>query len=263
MKRKLSISQAWDECREILRRNDRLFTAVALALIVLPGVVQSLVTPPAPVGQLPPAGPWIAVVIVCILVSIAGQLAIIRIAVGPGITVGEAIRHGAKRMPIYVAALVIWILPFAIVGGLLFSLLVPPNSNPIAGLGLLLLVIALLFFAVRLIISGPIASAEGRGPLGILTRSWELSRGNWWRLFGFFVLLLIAALCVSLAVEALAGTIVGLLFGKIEHMSVGALIMALLTQLAVTVVTVVFLVMIARIYVQLSGYGENPAEVFA
>ena len=39
--------------------------------------------------------------IVVVLDRLAGQLALIRLALGPSITVGGAIAHGVRRMPIY------------------------------------------------------------------------------------------------------------------------------------------------------------------
>jgi len=45
---KLSISRAWDETREIFRRDGGLLVSVALALIVLPAIVVGIVAPPEP-----------------------------------------------------------------------------------------------------------------------------------------------------------------------------------------------------------------------
>src|SRR5215218_4390709 len=41
----LSISRAWDETRDIFRRDGGLYVAVALALIVLPEVVVGIIAP--------------------------------------------------------------------------------------------------------------------------------------------------------------------------------------------------------------------------
>ena len=42
-------------------------------------------------------------------------------------------------------------------------------------------------------------------PIGILQRSWQLTAGSWWRLFGFLILFIIAVLCVMIAAGALVG----------------------------------------------------------
>ncbi|MFL6830262.1 MAG: hypothetical protein ACJ8D5_06540, partial [Sphingomicrobium sp.] len=104
---KISLSRAWEESREVLRRDGRLLGIVALALIVLPGTVQALLTPPVAEGSLPPVGAWIAVAVVAALIGLVGQLAIVRLALGPHMTVGEAIAHGARRMPVYFASVLL------------------------------------------------------------------------------------------------------------------------------------------------------------
>ena len=258
MGRKLSISRAWDETRDVLRRDGRLIAAVALALIVLPSTIQTLVSPEAPPGELPEPGAWMAVALIAILVGLIGQLAVIRLAIGPQTSVGEAIGHGTRRLPALLGALLIWILPLV---ALIFALvpgLQSPNPSGAAALAFFLVLLLLVFLAVRLVVAAAVASAEGVGPIGILRRSWALTSGSWWRLFGFLVLFIIAAIVVMIAAGAMIGVIVGIVFGRPEPMSVGALLIALVTQLAIAAVTVVFLVMLARIYLQLSG--AEPAE---
>jgi hypothetical protein len=258
MARKLSISMAWDETRGVLRRDGRLIATVALALMVLPGTVHELVSPNAPAGELPDPGAWMIVALVAFLVGIVGQLAVIRLAIGPQTSVGEAISHGTRRMPSLVGAMLLWLVPLV---GLLLALASAmresKDSAPLA-LAFLILVVVLVYLGVRLITATAIAGAENAGPIGILKRSWALSSGRWWRLFGFLFLFVIAAAAVLFAVKALVGLLVEVLFGTPEPMSIGALIVALVAQLAIAAVTVFFLVMIARIYLQLSA--PEPAE---
>src|SRR5256885_7186342 len=118
---KMSISLAWDESRAVLARDGKLLGTVALALFVLPGIILDLSMPEAAVGEFPPAGPWMAVAGVAILVSLIGQLAIIRLAMGPHLTVGEAIGHGARRLLPYVAAVLLWGLPIIVVASVFYA----------------------------------------------------------------------------------------------------------------------------------------------
>jgi len=260
---KLSISKAWDEARETLGRNASLLTTVALALFVLPGVVSDVVTPAAPPGEIPTLGTWTIVTVVALLIALVGQLAVIRLAIGSRLTVGEAIGHGARRAPAYFVATIIWILPFLIIGALLFGMVAkdPTNAPPAAAFALLLLACVMLFFAIRMLMTSPVASAEPVGPVAIIKRSWEMTRGNWWRLFAFFLLFVIAVLVAVTAVGAVAGVIAELVLGGDEPLTVGALFVALLTQLVSAAVSVVLMVMLARIYVQLAGDGAAEASV--
>lgn len=249
---KLTLSRAWDESREVLRHDGRLLATVALALIAFPSTIQSLVTPAAPQGELPPPGPWMIVAAVAIIIGIVGQIAIVRLAIGPHTTVGEAIGHGARRMPAYLAAVLIWVFPLAIAIVAFISTVGEKPSVSGALLFMLIMVVGI-FFVIRLIMMPAVASADRYGPIGILNRSWALTRGNWWRLFAFLVAFVVGALCAIIAVEAVVGSVVTLLFGTPEPMSVGTLIIVLVTQLIIAAISVVYFVMVARIYVQLAG----------
>jgi len=73
----------------------------------------------------------------------------------------------------------------------------------------------------------------------------------------------VAVLCVMVAVGAVIGILAGILLGPAEPMSVSALVIALVTQLAVAAVTVVFLVMLTRIYLQLASRSVTVPETAA
>jgi len=261
MAAKLSLSRAWEETREVFRRDGRLIAIVALALLVLPTTVQALVTPAAPPGELPETGAWMIVALVALLIGVTAQLSIVRLAIGPATSVGESIAHGARRMPIYLAAMVIWLVPFLVVMFMLLAAIRLPAPNPAAVLGFFVVLVVTVLLAVRLVLALAVASSERVGPLRVLKRSWGLSRGNWWRLFAFFVLFLITAVCVMVAAGAAIGLVTALVLGPPEGTNVSALLVALVTQLAVAAVTAVFVVMLARIYVQLAGRGEAEVSV--
>jgi len=258
---KMSLSRAWEESRDVLRRDGRLLAIVALALIVLPSTIQGLVTPRAAEGALPPLGPWLAVAIATLIIAMIGQLAIVRLALGPHTTVGDAIAHGARRMPVYLAAVLLWIVPVMAVVVFVVTRLDEANPQPAIAIAFFLAMLLIMFLSVRLVLSSAVASAEKVGPAAILQRSWSLSAGNWWRLFAFLLLFIIAVLCLLIATSAVAGIAVTTLIGDAEPMSVSALIITLVTQMVVALVSVVFFVMLARIYVQLAGRGEAQVGV--
>jgi membrane-anchored glycerophosphoryl diester phosphodiesterase (GDPDase) len=138
----------------------------------------------------------------------------------------------------------------------------PIDTVPPAALFIiLLLTVVILAVAVRLLLASPIASLEGLGPVAILKRSWQLSAGHFWRLFGFLILFLIAAIVVLGVVSMIAGLIAAVA-GEAEPFSVAALIVALLTSVASAAVTTVFVVMLTRMYVQLAGRDAEIEEVF-
>jgi len=254
---KLSISKAWDETREVLRRESKLLTTVALALIVLPGVVQNMASPAMAPGKIPEPGLWMLVVFICVVVGLVGQLAVIRLATGPETSVGEAIAHGARRIPSYLGVAIILFLPLLVIMYALAQQFQGASPSGGAALSFLILFGVFIFLIVRFLLFSAVTSAEKIGPIAIIRRTWSLTRGNWLRLFGFFVLFIIAFLLVRLASIAIIGIVVGLLFGPPEPMTIGALISSLVSQLLMGALSVVFAVMIARMYVQLARQGAE------
>lgn len=265
--RRLSISAAWDETRAILARDGGLLMTVALALVAFPSVVSSLIS-----SSGTNAGTnlvWADVVaFICSLIALAGQLALIRLALGPSITVGAAIGHGLRRVPIYFLAVLMLVVALFIVAIPLVVLLgamgVPlnakpiPMSTPVIAVGLLFMAI-IIFFGVRLLMSSPVASAEDVGPVAILQRSWRLTADHWWPLFGFLLIFLIGAIVLLMAVGSAVGSVIVLLMGPVQPMSAAALVIALIQSLFSAAVTTLFAVMLARIYLQLTGGGAQAS----
>lgn len=260
---RISLSAAWDETKSILARDGRLLGAVALAMLVLPGIILDLSMPQATPGEMPPAGAWIAIGAVALAISLAGQLAVIRLALGTGTSVGDAITHGFRRLPSYLGALLLWVGPLMLIGWLLYRAAGVGTETPrgAPAFGLLALVLVGLFLAFRLLLSSAVASAESEGPIGILKRSWALGRGNWWRLFAFALLFAITLLVLLGAIAAVLGSAVAAASGGLEPWSLGTLAMSLVSQLISSAVSVVFFVMLARMYRQVAGTAGSDAAV--
>ena len=266
---RLSISAAWEETRAILARDGRLLSSVALALVALPATATGLVSPNGFAETTAPL--WIdLVMLIASLIALAGQLALIRLAIGPSITVGSAIAHGLRRMPVYllsaimvVLALIVIGIPFALA---LAALGVPLEAKPVPVSGILVIVatiyvLIVCFVGVRMVMAAPAASAEPIGSIAILRRSWTLTSGHFWPLLGFLLVFFVGAIIVLAAIVAAAGAVIGLTLGPPEAGSASALLLALVQGLVNAGVTVLFAVMLARIYVQLTGGGVAHPSV--
>ena len=256
---RISLSAAWDETKAILARDGRLLVAVALAMLVLPGLILDLSMPTATPGKMPPAGPWMAIAAVAIAISLAGQLAIIRLALGAGTSVGDAIVHGFRRLLPYLAALLLWIVPLVLIAGALYAAAGVESETPkgAPAFGFMVIVGIGLFLAFRLLLSSSVASAETEGPIGILKRGWALGRGNWWLLFVFSMLFAVMLFVVLGAISAVLGSVVAAASGGIERWSLGSLLVSLISQVISSTISVVFFVMIARMYRQAAGAGSD------
>ena len=263
----LSISRAWEETRALLWREGKLATSVALAMIALPVTVAGLVNPSGTASMRDPL--WIDIVmVICSLIVLSGQLALIRLALPPSTSVGDAIRHGLVRMPVYVAAavliaigLLLAALPLVVI---LAAVGAPTDEAQLVQSPIFLFVcfvylLFLCFIAVRMIMGSPAASAEPIGPIAIIRRSWTMTGGHWWRLFGFLILFLVGAGILLIAVSTVAGTIVSLFLGPLEPLSASALVTSLIEAVFQAAVSVIFAMMLARIYAQLSGRDAQPS----
>lgn len=260
---KLSITTAWNESADYLKNHFGTLFTIAVALITVPNVaLQALGPGAAAPGETPEPGLWMLLLPLVLILGITGSLAISTLALGRASTVGEAIGHGFRRfLPMLGASLILILafclilLPLVVATGLQpgdFTAPTPATAGKIL-LVMLLFLAVILFFGVRLLVTTPVAAAETAGPVAIIARSWALTRGHFWRLLGFLLLLGIAAVVVIMVATMVIGLIVTALAGPPVPGTVAGLLMLLVAGLLNAIFLVVMTTMIARIYLQLAG----------
>jgi hypothetical protein len=261
----ISLGRAWDESAAFVKRHAGLLFPIAFVLVAIPAAILAATTPGAEQGQLPPAGPWIALLAASIVLGLAGQIALTFLAVRGDSTVGQAIGRGFRRfLPLFGAMLLVFlallILAFFVI--LVIALLTPgaASTPPDRDATLKVFRITLLLFAPLLVYLGarilpltPTAAAEEGGPLTLLRRSFALTRGNVWRLVGFILLVAVLVVVVNLAVASVGAIVATLVGGEIRPGSISSFIVLLIGAALQTVITVYLATIIARIYVQLAG----------
>jgi hypothetical protein len=263
--RKVSISAAWDETKAIIARDGKLLAAVALALVTLPQTILAVVG--LPVG--PEAKPVSSLMyFAVVLIGLAAQVALNRLAIGPSTTVGGAIGRGFARLLPLLAAFILF--------GIALVLILMLIALPLAGAGvitipaagqppspslilIMLILLALGFAIVQLAI--PVSAAEVGGPIRLLTRSWHLSRGSYLRLLAFVLFVFVGIVVIGLAVRSVVGSLIILALGNPTAGTMSALLLGLVGGLLQAAFTLVSAVMLARIYVQLAGRGETDSGV--
>ena len=266
---RLSISRAWDESKAIFARDGRLFVAVALALVVLPAIVVGLAVP-RPESQ--DVGALAQILqLLASLIGIVGQLALIRLALGPATTVGGAISHGARRFPATFGALLLMVLGLAVIvvpvlmaftaAGVIESPTAATTPTAAGASVILLLILVVFALAVRFMLTVPVASAEQGGPLTIVKRSWSLSKGHYWRLLALMLLLVLTAGLLILTAGAIGGILAAIISPDLEPFSLGELVLDLFAGVAQGAFTILSSLMIARIYAQLAGGAEVETTV--
>jgi membrane-anchored glycerophosphoryl diester phosphodiesterase (GDPDase) len=127
--------------------------------------------------------------------------------------------------------------------------------------GFLAIFIAFAIIGVRLWITVPAIAVEQPGVLAALRRSWDLTRGHFWRLFGVLLVMWLGTLAMSMV----AGIVIGVLsvFGGVTGIFVGQGLNILVSIIA----NALFAVAAAVVYVELrrakEGFGlEDIAAVF-
>jgi hypothetical protein len=219
-------------------------------------------------GQLPDAGLWLLAVPLALVAGMIGNIAIAYLALRPATSVAEALQRGLRRfLPLLGAALMLGlglvlmtiVLAVIIVGVAGITPGDAADQQRMAVLLSLMLLPILLFLGVRLLPTTPIAASEEAGPIGIIQRAWSLTAGHFWRLLGFLLLLLIAAMVIMIAITAVFGIIVTLTLGSpMEPATIAAYVMAAFNALVQAVVVMITATLIARIYAQLSA--DSPIE---
>lgn len=262
---RLSISRAWEETAAFARREARLLFPVAFLLMSLPGSILQAMAPVTTPGKLPELGLWLAFLPVVVIGSLVGGLAISHLALRPGASVGEALQIGLRRfLPLLGAAVLVGVgvsllmIPLILIVAVLAT---PASAGAVppalAVLPVLLMIPVLVVVWVRLILMTPAAAAESVGPIALIRRSWDLTRGHFWRLLGFLVLLILVSLVVLTAVGAIGGILVILIAGQPQPGSIAMFLVLLISALVQAVVSGLFTAFIARIYAQLAGTGDE------
>ena len=265
---RLSITTAWNETSAFVRNNVGPLFTIAFALMVLPGVVFQVLSAHGAAGSGAASAVAAIVGLAMIVLSLVGSIAISTLALGRERVFGSAIAYGFRRfLPLLAASLLLALaavlvaLPLIVVSGLQPEDFVSPTPTPDVAARLLLvmlvLVLLLVVLWVRLMLMTPVAAAEPGGPIAIIRRSWQLTGGHFWKLFGFILLFMIAFLVVIGAVSIVLGIVIGVIAGSVEPTTLGGLLVMLVSGLLNALFLVLLTSMIARIYAQLTGTQES------
>ncbi|MBE2999842.1 glycerophosphoryl diester phosphodiesterase membrane domain-containing protein [Nocardiopsis sp. HNM0947] len=178
------------------------FTPGSFALVMLGGVVSYLAV----------------TILTALLTSVVGMAvlghrytvaqtwAVVRGRIGAviGLSIVQYLIHIALAMVMLVVTVL----------GVMLGVFLGVTGNEMAG-GLVAVVTVLLglaggfalfvWISVRIFLAMPIVVLERIGPMSALARSWRLTQGNWWRMFGIVLLTMIIVLAVALVLSIALG----------------------------------------------------------
>jgi hypothetical protein len=242
---KFSYSAVWEDTLGLLRAHTSLIAALAGVFLFLPSLLVAYFLPqPQPedfsrygellVEYISANWHWL---LLETLANMVGALAIMLLILARGgTTVGGAI------------AAALAILPFYFLAGILSGLII--------GIGCVLLIVPGLYLLGRLLPLGPVMVAEQRrNPIDAIRRTFEVTRGNGWAVFGLLLLVAIPALIAS----AVANMLLGLVFRLVAGGEVGRLLSLIVTSATGAAVAALLTVLYAAIYRRLTAEPASAA----
>ena len=258
---KLDTNAAWKEATALVAANRDVLFALAGVFFLLPSLALAIFGGEPQVASGMGQDEMVAamaefygrawwLILISAVLQVVGMLAILtlmRDRTRP--TVGEAIAGGFSGAVVYLVAQFVFFFAAVLVGSLAIGA-AAVVSPVLAGVLVVVLFGALVFAFVRLVLLAPLVAVEGmRNPFAALRRSWALTRGNFWRIFGFLVLVGILFLVVLAIVMLIVGVILAIAASGETPRVIAAVFSSALGAVAV----VYFVAIVAAIHRQLAG----------
>lgn len=253
---------AWRTAHAAIRANRDVLLAMAGVFFLLPRLAFTLLMPDPPAAQgMSPAQSMQAIeefyskampfMIPMLVVQAAGILGILTLFTDrTRPTVGQALSLGAKGVFPYIGAQLLLAMAVVVLGGGLVGVLGLANQPAVAALGMVIVGVLALGAYVRMSLVAPVVAVERvYNPIKALQRSWAITRGNFWRLIGFAVLVGVVVLVISLAAVSIGGSIGALAGGPDTSRIVSAIVSSLLAA----IFTLYIAALMAAIHRQLAG----------
>jgi hypothetical protein len=256
------MSAIWDESAALIRRESHLLVPVALATIGVGAVISGITQPETTGAGLGLAG--ILGFVIGNILNLIGNLALMALALMPGISVSESLNLAMARLPktlaivgVFLIAIFVMAIPIAIIIGMSGTAI---NENmtfqelpPVALLVVLIISLALFFLIARLITLT--ATIVDRNPpiIEAIRSSIAATRGIAAKVVGVVLLFLIVTIVVSAAVGSIAGIIFGMIGKAVGAPLLGKGLAVLVTGMVSALFSIVSTVFGAILYRKLSA----------
>jgi hypothetical protein len=279
--KKLDMGAAWSSAMGLISQNKDTVGAIIGLFYFLPYLAVGLLAPEAANPQsadvAPGASPDAAaraaldqltaayadnwpVLLGVTLAQFIGSLTLLALLGNPDSpTVGEALKRGLTAAPSYFVSQVLSALLVSLVVGVPLGLVMAIAPGPMVGVAGLAALVAAVYLFVKFSLLAPVVAVESvRNPITALRRSWQLTKGNSFRIF-IFVLLLVITIGI---VSVLVSLVLGLVFALFDQ-GIADIGNAVVAAIVNTVLGVVFVLVLAAVHQQLAGpTGEQLAATF-
>ena len=260
----LSLGKAWEESVAFGKREGQLLLPVSMALIALPWLILFSMIPDDNFlmkmenGKAPDVPASVSFgMLLCGLIVAIGSLTLYTLSLRRGVSVGEALRHGVRRMPVVILSSLV-IAAGGIVALIFISLIAGiiavagAGQDTGTGIALIALLAVFLYAYARLSLLVALVADRATGPLDSLRAAWRMTAGHAGKLFLFIVAITALTIIVQSAAQLALGVTGQLLGGK----EIGRLAGLIGASIISGVAQVYMCVMQARLYLQLAG-GER------
>jgi hypothetical protein len=278
--RKLDMGKAWTQATALIGSNRDTIGAIAGLFFFLPSLALALFAPDLvnpPVAGPDGADPQVAfqaminqmtqayadnwpMFLAMTLAQFIGSMSLLALLTDRARpTVREALTTGFVSLFPYLAAQLLSALGVALLIGIPLGL-VSAAGSPGATLLVGAVLVAVGFYVfVKFTLIAPVIAIDGiRNPIRALIRSWQLTKGNSFRIAAFLLLLFFTIGIISALVTGILGLALSALGSDIAAIGLGVVNAAVNTGIGV-----IFLVVIAAIHRQLAGHSpEGLAATF-
>ncbi len=243
---KFDLSAAWNDTIALFNEHKQLLLPLVGVFYFLPEVLSALLITQPDQGEYETFEQVIAglsetfsenwsLMLVMGLITTVGSLAILWLVTGEkGRSVGDAIKVGLV----------------ALIPAFLASLL----TSVAMGIGFALLIIPGLYLLGRFsVVATSIVAEDIRNPLTAIGRSWELTKGNGWRITLFLIIVAIVGFVLLLLAELIFGGVLNMVLSG----EVATTALAFVSAFFSAIFTTIFVLMAAAIYRQISGHAAT------
>jgi hypothetical protein len=266
------MGKAWNQAISLLSANREVMSIVAGVFFFLPTVILTVMMPTVE----PPAGlegmdalnflmefyqgVWIWIFIAGLAQSIGTLALIALLSDRERPTVGEAIKTGLLGFLPQLAAQFLVILAIFLPLGILLGVSRAAGVPAIGILGTLVAVVVMIYAMVKISLSLAVVGIERRfNPIYLIQRSWTLTKGNSLRLFGFYFLLGVVYVVVSLVIGGMLTLVIALMGQNLVAQLANGIVSGAIGAVASMIWTAV----LAAVYLQLAGPShETEAATF-
>jgi len=254
---RISIGRIWDDAWAFLRAESALLVPLSLATIGAAMLLLTLVIP-EPVKDALPRGPWLLWLVPVYALMLTGVLAISALVLHPGISVGESLRLGIRRLPTG-AGIVLLLAGVSVIASLPVALATaidmrsggaPGAMTAIANSAML---VVMVWLWLRLLPTWAVVADGRAGALPALRECFALTRGLVGRLLALAAIAAVAAMVVGAAFLFAGGAVLMVIGRAISGAALGVLLVSILLAVLVATATTIWTVIVAFLYRQLSA----------